>query len=383
MCAWRARPRRCRLDGAFLVGGNDEANIVTAVDHAAPGGQTSELVKGVAAGSRPRRVSGLHRRARGRAEDRCEPAEPQPDHRPPRGHRHQARTRNLRRRRQMQPRRHGRRSRRGRAVLSARARHPARGGAAHADRGLSARGGRGDRGRRRARRICSAASAGISASWRNKSMAAAPLRSIEPATRGFAAAGLDVGRMRREFPIFDSNPGLVFLDSGASAQKPRQVIDGIAEFYRTEYANVHRGVYRLSAALDRPVRGGAREGAGPAQRRRRARDRVRARRHRGDQPRRAELGPGQPANPATRSSSAMSSTTRTSCRGSMLRDRLGAEAGRRADRRHRRIRPGAFRGAAVAAHPARRGDACLERDRRDVAGRAHRRAGACDTAPRC
>ena len=39
---------RCRLDGAFLVGGNDEANIVTAVDHAAPGGQTTELVKGVA-----------------------------------------------------------------------------------------------------------------------------------------------------------------------------------------------------------------------------------------------------------------------------------------------------------------------------------------------
>ena len=40
---------RCRLDGAFLVGGSDEANIVTIVDHAAPGGQTLELVKGVAA----------------------------------------------------------------------------------------------------------------------------------------------------------------------------------------------------------------------------------------------------------------------------------------------------------------------------------------------
>jgi Fe-S cluster assembly protein SufD len=39
---------RCRLDGAFLVAGNDEANIVTTVDHAAPGGRTSELVKGVA-----------------------------------------------------------------------------------------------------------------------------------------------------------------------------------------------------------------------------------------------------------------------------------------------------------------------------------------------
>jgi cysteine desulfurase/selenocysteine lyase len=59
--------------------------------------------------------------------------------------------------------------------------------------------------------------------------------------------GLDPRRLRREFPIFERHPGLVFLDSGASAQKPRQVIDGIAEFYRSDYANVHRGVYQLSA----------------------------------------------------------------------------------------------------------------------------------------
>jgi len=59
--------------------------------------------------------------------------------------------------------------------------------------------------------------------------------------------GFDPRRLRREFPIFERNPGLVFLDSGASAQKPRQVIDGIAEFYRNDYANVHRGVYQLSA----------------------------------------------------------------------------------------------------------------------------------------
>ena len=61
-----------------------------------------------------------------------------------------------------------------------------------------------------------------------------------------AAGGLDPRALRREFPVFERNPGLVFLDSGASAQKPRQVIDGIAEFYRSDYANVHRGVYRLS-----------------------------------------------------------------------------------------------------------------------------------------
>jgi cysteine desulfurase / selenocysteine lyase len=60
------------------------------------------------------------------------------------------------------------------------------------------------------------------------------------------ARGLDPRRLRREFPIFDRHPGLVFLDSGASAQKPRSVIEGTAEFYRNDYANVHRGVYRLS-----------------------------------------------------------------------------------------------------------------------------------------
>ena len=57
---------------------------------------------------------------------------------------------------------------------------------------------------------------------------------------------LDGRRLRREFPIFETNPGLVFLDSGASAQKPRSVIDGLSEFYRNDYANVHRGVYALS-----------------------------------------------------------------------------------------------------------------------------------------
>jgi cysteine desulfurase / selenocysteine lyase len=58
---------------------------------------------------------------------------------------------------------------------------------------------------------------------------------------------LDTRAVRRDFPIFATNPGLVFLDSGASSQKPRQVIDAIADYYRTDYANIHRGVYRLSA----------------------------------------------------------------------------------------------------------------------------------------
>ncbi len=62
-----------------------------------------------------------------------------------------------------------------------------------------------------------------------------------------SAASLDPRRVKRDFPIFANNPGLVFLDSAASAQKPDVVIDRVSDFYRHDYANVHRGVYRLSA----------------------------------------------------------------------------------------------------------------------------------------
>lgn len=47
-----------------------------------------------------------------------------------------------------------------------------------------------------------------------------------------------------EFPVL--RHGLVFLDSGASTQKPRCVIDAVSDLYQHHYANVHRGVYRLS-----------------------------------------------------------------------------------------------------------------------------------------
>jgi cysteine desulfurase/selenocysteine lyase len=62
-----------------------------------------------------------------------------------------------------------------------------------------------------------------------------------------ASGALDPLAIRRDFPVFENNPGLVFLDTAASAQKPACVIDGVADFYRRDYANVHRGVYRLSA----------------------------------------------------------------------------------------------------------------------------------------
>ena len=61
--------------------------------------------------------------------------------------------------------------------------------------------------------------------------------------------GLDPRRIREDFPIFGERARgkpLVYLDSTASAQKPRQVIDAMTSMYEHAYANVHRGIYELS-----------------------------------------------------------------------------------------------------------------------------------------
>ena len=51
---------------------------------------------------------------------------------------------------------------------------------------------------------------------------------------------------KKFFPIFQNNPNVVFLDSGASAQKPEFVINAMNDFYKKDYANIHRGLYNLS-----------------------------------------------------------------------------------------------------------------------------------------
>ena len=60
---------------------------------------------------------------------------------------------------------------------------------------------------------------------------------------------LDAEKARADFPILRTTARgrpLVFLDSAASAQKPRAVLDAMQSFYESSYANVHRGVYELS-----------------------------------------------------------------------------------------------------------------------------------------
>jgi cysteine desulfurase/selenocysteine lyase len=60
---------------------------------------------------------------------------------------------------------------------------------------------------------------------------------------------LDVEKIRADFPILSrevNGKPLVYLDNGASAQKPRAVIDAVTKGYAEEYANVHRGLHYLS-----------------------------------------------------------------------------------------------------------------------------------------
>ena len=59
----------------------------------------------------------------------------------------------------------------------------------------------------------------------------------------------DLSRIRADFPILSrqvNNKPLVYLDNGASAQKPQVVIDAVTQAYSSEYANVHRGLHYLS-----------------------------------------------------------------------------------------------------------------------------------------
>jgi cysteine desulfurase/selenocysteine lyase len=65
---------------------------------------------------------------------------------------------------------------------------------------------------------------------------------------------LDVEAIRQDFPILATTMHgrpLVYLDSAASSQKPRVVLDAEREFYETTNANIHRGVYALSAEATR------------------------------------------------------------------------------------------------------------------------------------
>src|ERR1039458_785646 len=78
--------------------------------------------------------------------------------------------------------------------------------------------------------------------------AVAPPAAREPQPRDLAS-GLDLARIRADFPILAeriNGKPLIYLDNGATSQKPQVVLDAIANYYSHMNANIHRGVHTLS-----------------------------------------------------------------------------------------------------------------------------------------
>ncbi len=68
-------------------------------------------------------------------------------------------------------------------------------------------------------------------------------------TAAFRNKPFDVAEIRKDFPILSEmvyGKPFTFLDSAASAQKPNQVIEAVSNLYRHGYANIHRGMYKIS-----------------------------------------------------------------------------------------------------------------------------------------
>ncbi len=56
----------------------------------------------------------------------------------------------------------------------------------------------------------------------------------------------DIEAIRKDFPIFTTDPPLAFLDNAASTQTPRPVVEAMDAYYDTYRSNIHRGIYRIS-----------------------------------------------------------------------------------------------------------------------------------------
>ncbi|MEW6748867.1 MAG: SufS family cysteine desulfurase [Candidatus Micrarchaeota archaeon] len=60
---------------------------------------------------------------------------------------------------------------------------------------------------------------------------------------------MDVSSIRKDFPILSTRPGgkaLIYLDSAATSQRPKQVIDAVCDFYKNKNSNVARGLYSIA-----------------------------------------------------------------------------------------------------------------------------------------
>lgn len=62
---------------------------------------------------------------------------------------------------------------------------------------------------------------------------------------------LDVQKIRKDFPMIQNNPDLIYFDSAATSLKPQCVIDAVNDFYTKHTSNVHRGDYTIAALNDK------------------------------------------------------------------------------------------------------------------------------------
>ena len=128
----------------------------------------------------------------------------------------------------------------------------------------------------------------------------------------------DVARVREDFPALAMKvygKPLVYLDNAASAQKPTAVLDRMTEAYKSEYANVHRGLHYLANAATEAYEGGRAKVAKFLNAGAHRRDRLHPQRHRGDQPRGVVLGRAEHQGRRRDRASRSWSTIPTSCPG--------------------------------------------------------------------
>jgi len=71
-------------------------------------------------------------------------------------------------------------------------------------------------------------------------------------TKTISKPRIDIEKIRADFPILSrkvNGKPLVYLDNGATSQKPQSVIDAISNYYKNQNANIHRGVHTLSQEI--------------------------------------------------------------------------------------------------------------------------------------
>ena len=59
-------------------------------------------------------------------------------------------------------------------------------------------------------------------------------------------SSMNVETIRGDFPIFQNNPNLIFLDNSSTTQKPKEVLDTLTHYYENYNSNIHRGIYTIA-----------------------------------------------------------------------------------------------------------------------------------------